>query len=368
MQLESRTLQLMGVYRSIYTRLVRPDVTLPVRDYFLTRWAPRLGGDLSLLIIQLRRLCLAQDGQAVELSAAKLASLVGISERTLRRHLADPRLAPFVERQHQWRYDPSVGHGVQTHNRYIVALDDPLTEEDEQLAAALAQDTDRLPRANEAFGFPTTEAAGNTASTEPCTHPRGSAHAAAAPAPVANRSVELTATPAVPPHSDNEVPVSGRTAAPEPLAGQSDRQEMSAGQNDHLRPMARLERETARNEPVKLADTIRRVGFDPESIVSQVQQAIPKPQRKRGAIDLLNERPDWRAQVELAEGVLGESGDSRGFYVKVLRALEAQDAMNIWERALGLAREQDAASIRRSRGALFNVLVRRLAAEAGVTI
>ena len=93
MELESHTLQLMGVYRSIYNRLVRPDVTLPVRDYFLTRWAPQLGGDLSLLIIQLRRLCLAQDGQSVELSAAKLASLVGISERTLRRHLADSRLA-----------------------------------------------------------------------------------------------------------------------------------------------------------------------------------------------------------------------------------------------------------------------------------
>ena len=39
MELESHTLQLMGVYRSIYNRLVRPDVTLPVRDYFLTRWA-----------------------------------------------------------------------------------------------------------------------------------------------------------------------------------------------------------------------------------------------------------------------------------------------------------------------------------------
>ena len=60
MELESHTLQLMGVYRSIYNRLVRPDVTLPVRDYFLTRWAPRLGGDLSLLIIQLRRLCLSR--------------------------------------------------------------------------------------------------------------------------------------------------------------------------------------------------------------------------------------------------------------------------------------------------------------------
>ena len=348
MELESHTLQLMGVYRSIYNRLVRPDVTLPVRDYFLTRWAPRLGGDLSLLIIQLRRLCLTQDGQSVELSAAKLASLVGISERTLRRHLADSRLAPFVQRQHQWRYDPSVGHGVQAHNRYIVALDDPLTEEDEQLAVALAQDTDRPPRAEELGGLPV--AIGMALS--------GAAAKKSAP----------TNTVAARSDSDHGTPAVSRNTAHPPLAGHPDRQEMSAGQIDSLRIEARLEQQPASNEPVKLADTIRRIGFDRESIVNHVQQATSTQQRKHGPIDLLAERPDWRQQVEHAEGVLGETGASRGFYVKVLRSLEAQDAMNIWERALGLAREQDAASIRRSRGALFNTLVRRLAAEAGVTI
>ena len=351
MELESHTLQLMGVYRSIYNRLVRPDVTLPVRDYFLTRWAPRLGGDLSLLIIQLRRLCLAQDGQSVELSAAKLAGLVGISERTLRRHLTDERLTPFVQRQHQWRYDPSVGHGVQAHNRYIVALDDPLTEEDEQLAMALAQDTDRPPRAEEMSGLPVS--VGTTRRTPTAKPPARTRRKAAATAQ---------------PQADQEAPVTSRNTARASLAGHPDRQDMSAGQSDHLSPAARLAQQPASNEPVKLADTIRRIGFDRESIVSHAQQATSVQQRKHGPVDLLAERPDWREQIEHAEGVLGETGASRGFYVKVLRSLEAQDAMNIWDRALGLAREQDAASIRRSRGALFNTLVRRLAAEAGVTI
>ena len=359
MELESHTLQLMGVYRSIYNRLVRPDVTLPVRDYFLTRWAPRLGGDLSLLIIQLRRLCLAQDGQSVELSAAKLASLVGISERTLRRHLTDERLTPFVQRQHQWRYDPSVGHGVQAHNRYIVALDDPLTEEDEQLAIALAQDTDRPPRAEELSGLPVSlGTALSDAAAKPPT--RTQRKAAAAPPP--------TTTAAAQPQGNHEVPATSRNTPHAPLAGHPDRQEISAGQSDHLSPAARLEQQPAKNEPVKLADTIRRIGFDRESIVSRGQQATSAQQRKHGPVDLLAERPDWREQVEHAEGILGETGASRGFYVKVLRSLEAQDAMNIWERALGLAREQDTASIRRTRGALFNTLVHRLAAEAGVTL
>ena len=367
MELESHTLQLMGVYRSIYNRLVRPDVTLPVRDYFLTRWAPRLGGDLSLLIIQLRRLCLTQNGQSVELSAAKLASLVGISERTLRRHLTDERLAPFVQRQHQWRYDPSVGHGVQAHNRYIVALDDPLTEEDEQLAMALAQDTDRPPRTEEMCGFPVS--LGTDGSSVATKSPaRSRRKAAAAPAPTARPPIEATTAAAAHPHGGHGAPVTSRNTALAPLAGQIDRQEMSAGQSDHLSPTARLEQQPTSNEPVNLADTIRRIGFDRESIVGHTQQATSTQQRKRGPVDLLAERPDWREQVEHAEGVLGETGASRGFYVKVLRALDAQDAMNIWDRALGLAREQDAASIRRSRGALFNTLVRRLAAEAGVTI
>ncbi len=350
MELESHTLQLMGVYRSIYNRLVRPDVTLPVRDYFLTRWAPRLGGDLSLLIIQLRRLCLAQDGQSVELSAAKLAGLVGISERTLRRHLTDERLTPFVQRQHQWRYDPSVGHGVQAHNRYIVALDDPLTEEDEQLAMALAQDTDRPPRAEELSGLPVSlgTALSETAAKPPTRTQRKAA--------------------AAQPPGNHKVPATSRNTAHALLAGHPDRQDMSAGQSDHLSPAARLAQQPASNEPVKLADTIRRIGFDRESIVSHAQQATSVQQRKHGPVDLLAERPDWREQVEHAEGVLGETGASRGFYVKVLRSLEAQDAMNVWDRALGLAREQDAASIRRSRGALFNTLVRRLAAEAGVNL
>ena len=329
MELESHTLQLMGVYRSIYNRLVRPDVTLPVRDYFLTRWAPRLGGDLSLLIIQLRRLCLAQDGQSVELSAAKLASLVGISERTLRRHLTDERLTPFVQRQHQWRYDPSVGHGVQAHNRYIVALDDPLTEEDEQLAIALAQDTDRPPRAEELSGLPVSlGTALSDAAAKPPT--RTQRKTAAAPPPATTAAAQSQA--------NHDVPATSRNTPPGPLAGQS----------DHLSPTTRLEQQPASNEPVKLADTIRRIGFDRESIVSHAQQATSVQQRKHGPVDLLAERPDWREQVEHAEGILGETGASRGFYVKVLRSLEAQDAMNIWERALGLAREQDAASIRRT--------------------
>lgn len=326
MELEAQTVQLMGTYRSIYTRLVRPDVSLPVRDYFLKNWAPHLGGDLSLLVIQLRRLCLAEDGHSVELSAAQLASLVGISERTLRRHLADPRLVPFVQRQHQWRYDASVGHGVQSHNRYVVGLDDPLTEKDEQLAKELAQDTDRLPRQDEDIN-----------------------------SIVAERNT--TERPLQPEQKNESVG-----------SDEGKINKLIAGHIGQLTEKANIKQKEGRAGPVKLSDTIPKIMLDIQSIKGSKQKEILGEQTKHGPVDLLNERPDWYTRVEDAEGILGETGASRGFYVKVLRALEGAGAMNIWDRALGLAREQDPTTIRRSRGALFNVLVRQFAADAGVTI
>ena len=117
--------------------------------------------------------------------------------------MTDERLTPFVQRQHQWRYNPSVGHGVQAHNRYIVALDDPLTEEDEQLAVALAQDTDRPPRAEELSGLPVSlgTARSNAAAKPPYTHSRRKT--AAAPPPTTTAAAQL--------QGNHEVPATSRS-------------------------------------------------------------------------------------------------------------------------------------------------------------
>ena len=389
MELEARSLQLIGAYRSIYTRLVRPDVALPVRHYFLKHWAPRLGGDITLLIIQLRRLCLAQGGEPVELSGEQLAGLVGISERTLRRLLADPRVEPFVERQHQWRYDPKVGHGVQTHNRYIVALDDPLIEEHEQLAADLAQDTEATLGPGNAAGAGTYHlVADRPAPAVPAAGSNGNGPASPARPPSRQRDVPggSTASRARPDeYSASTRPADDPVAKPSfpvPAPPDDDSGPEKAGQRDRLEQLNRLAGQVGPHTsdrpgadshtssvPVKVADTIRRIGFDKESIPTQSKNRGHEWQQTgKRTTDILVKRPDWQERIEQAEHVLHETGASRGFYIKVLRTLEAQDAINVWDRALGLVREQDPSTIRRSRGALFNTLVRRFAAEVGVTL
>ncbi len=80
--------------------------------------------------------------------------------------------------------------------------------------------------------------------------------------------------------------------------------------------------------------------------------------------ELWRRYPEIAYHVEEAERLLGDS-HSRSFYVKTLRRLYP-GYMDIWQRALGLAREQQ--RIRRSRGALFTRLLRTFAAEAGVML
>jgi len=74
--------------------------------------------------------------------------------------------------------------------------------------------------------------------------------------------------------------------------------------------------------------------------------------------------PELAHFVEEAEQLLGDT-HSRGFYLKALKRLHPGH-MGVWQRALGVAREQP--TIRRSRGALFTRLLRTFAAESGVEL
>ncbi len=76
--------------------------------------------------------------------------------------------------------------------------------------------------------------------------------------------------------------------------------------------------------------------------------------------------PDFAPFLERAEQLLGDR-HSRGFYVTALRRLYP-DHMDVWQRALGLAAEQAPETIRRSRGALFNSLLRTFAQGAGISL
>jgi len=90
----------------------------------------------------------------------------------------------------------------------------------------------------------------------------------------------------------------------------------------------------------------------------------PGPARPESEPDIWQKYPQLAYHIEEAETLLGD-GHSRGFYINALKRLYPGH-MAIWQRALGLAREQK--QIRRSRGALFTRLLRTFAAEAGVSL
>ena len=79
-------------------------------------------------------------------------------------------------------------------------------------------------------------------------------------------------------------------------------------------------------------------------------------------------RPDLHALILEAEDKLGETGGSRDFYAKVLFTLDRHSALPIWFRALGNALEVPKADIRKTRGALFNALLHRIAATQHIDL
>ena len=100
------------------------------------------------------------------------------------------------------------------------------------------------------------------------------------------------------------------------------------------------------------------------SATRSTTQPVARPPTPTTDVDIWRRYPEIAHYVEEAEQLLGDA-HSRGFYLKALKQLHPQ-YMDVWQRALGLAREQQ--HIRRSRGALFTRLLRTFAAEAGVSV
>lgn len=93
------TLQLQ--YLSLYDEIVRPEQVVVVPRYYL-RWIPWLGVDLAWLPIGFRQVAFLrgsrfETGDVFEASARSVAQWSGVSTRTLKRKIKDPRLGWFVE-------------------------------------------------------------------------------------------------------------------------------------------------------------------------------------------------------------------------------------------------------------------------------
>lgn len=140
--------RLLPFYHDLKNEIVEPDKVVVSSQYFWTRWAPRLGPTLTALVVCLRRHCyynkLTQERRDWCFpEQATLAREIGVeSTKTIRAALQHPEAAYFVRREARYVYDPHRGKKVRTSDMYYVAMDDPLTPEDEALLVVRA--TERL--------------------------------------------------------------------------------------------------------------------------------------------------------------------------------------------------------------------------------
>jgi hypothetical protein len=95
------TLTLQRRYLSLYDEVVRPERIVVVPRYYL-RWVPWLGVDLAWIPLGFRQVAflngsLFEAGDEFEAPARSITSWSGVSLRTFRRKIIDPRLRWFIE-------------------------------------------------------------------------------------------------------------------------------------------------------------------------------------------------------------------------------------------------------------------------------
>jgi hypothetical protein len=297
------------------------------------------------------------DGCAV--SANELAAACGFSRVTLWRLLQREDVRRFIRVEHNYVYDRRLGKKRRTVSTYHVLMEDPLVEEDEARLEALAAATPAVSAT--ALTVPT---APTMADQSPTVQSEMMVVDNSPPRfqPATNRGGSKSKPQNVPETIFKERlgPNATTPSAATRMAGTTPLP-LSALTAGLLTASAGLNR-------VALAGAAGSAGAAGAAAPSQVTAAwdaprAPATQRAVPEVDIWRKYPDLAHYVEEAEQLLGDT-HSRGFYLNALKRLHPGH-MGVWQRALGVAREQT--NIRRSRGALFTRLLRTFAAEAGIT-
>jgi hypothetical protein len=139
-------IELQPFYLDFRNEIVAPDKVAVVSHYFLDKWAPQLGPTLTLLIIRLRRYCyfnkLTKERRDwCYPKHETLAKEIGVSRWTILRELQRPVAQYFVKREKRYVYDPQTKKRVRTSDMYYIAMDEPLTPEDEDELGTLLKKT-----------------------------------------------------------------------------------------------------------------------------------------------------------------------------------------------------------------------------------
>lgn len=126
-------------YLSLYDEVVRPERVVVVPRYYL-RWVPWLGVDLAWIPLGFRQIAflngsMFESGDVFESPARSIASWAGVSLRTFRRKITDPRLRWFIEPvqsdgvDFRWNDDKDQPERVPQSWRVVVSM--PLTPADQ---------------------------------------------------------------------------------------------------------------------------------------------------------------------------------------------------------------------------------------------
>ena len=126
---ERTTIQLQGVYNTLYSARTRPDFKFTVTRYFIDEWVPLLGPSLAWLVVGLRQQCYWNRRRNwCVVDKATLSGETALDERTIERSLKKPYSRWFVvEVTHRYRYLHHLGKKVRDKNRYQLLLDEPLS-------------------------------------------------------------------------------------------------------------------------------------------------------------------------------------------------------------------------------------------------
>ena len=156
--LTGERLVVLPFYHELRNALVRPERVKLQTEYFWQRWVPLLGPVRTLIVMRMRQFGYynRQTGELrdeVARTYDEIAQSIGISTRSLERYfesepdpggghfrvLKDPLLARFIRLRHQYVWRPGKSAPERTTNEYKIAMDEPLTPDDEaalRLAAA----------------------------------------------------------------------------------------------------------------------------------------------------------------------------------------------------------------------------------------
>ena len=130
-------IELQPIYLDQKNEIVAPGKVAVISQYFLDKWAPLLGPTLTLLIIRLRRYCYFNKLTKEQRDWCypkhdTLAREIGVSRWTILRELQRPVAQSFIRREKRYLYDSATKKRVRTSDMYYVAMDEPLTPDDEE--------------------------------------------------------------------------------------------------------------------------------------------------------------------------------------------------------------------------------------------